>query len=254
MAYNMTYDINDKILTWGEKAFRKSAVLLARHTSLATVLLVLMMMVVGVGEMWAAGYDYKYIFINNKGNEAFNYIINTGTTYSSIDKTKFCVHLKAKSVLATNFRFYTTKADAQADANGTIGTYYSEGDDIPTPNENKTFYVRYDLVDDPAIDINAEKVYKLQVRDRNNKWYYIVYDGLENTIKMKTADGSGNSYLWKFDSGDPYDVYILNLQGLTDNGDGVFSIPNVVKTSGESAFLYKQKGRLITEGNNKTWN
>ena len=73
-------------------------------------ILVLLMTVLGVGEM--SGADYKYIFINNKGNEAFNYIISTGTTYTSIDKTKFCVHLKAKSVLATNFRFYTTKAAA----------------------------------------------------------------------------------------------------------------------------------------------
>lgn len=176
------------------------------------------------------GADYKYIFINKKGNEAFNYIISTGTNYSSIDKTKFCVHPKAKSVLATNFRFYTTKADAKADANGTIGTHYSVGDAIPTPNENKTFYVRYDLVEDPVIDINAEKVYKLQVRDRNGTWYYVVYDGSANTIKMKTADGSGNSYLWKFDSGDPYDMYILNLQGLTDIANGVFTVEGVNNT------------------------
>lgn len=223
-------------------------------TRLRLVVLMLLMMVVGVGQM--SGADYKYIFINNKGNEAFNYIISTGTNYTSIDKTKFCVHPKAKSVLATNFRFYTTKADAQADANGTIGTHYSEGDAIPDPtNENKTFYVRYNLADDPAININAESVYKLQVRDRTNKWYYIVYDGSANTIKMKTAEGSTDSYFWKFDSGDPYDMYILNLQGLTDNSDGVFTVPNVETSTGEkeestlSAIYYSDK---ITTGYNQS--
>ena len=99
------------------------------------------MMVLGVSEMWAA--DYKYIIINNKGNEAFNYIISTGTTYASIDNTKFCIHPKAKSVLATNFRFYTTKDAAVADANGTIGIHYSLGDAIPTPTNERCIKCRY---------------------------------------------------------------------------------------------------------------
>ena len=63
-----------------------------------TLLLLVVMLVMGVGEMW--GDDYKYIFINNKGKQAFNF----STTYSSNDKTKLYIHPKAKSVLATNFR------------------------------------------------------------------------------------------------------------------------------------------------------
>lgn len=189
--------------------------------------------------------NYKYVIINNKGNEAFNYTIQGDVNYSSINKAQLCVHPKAKSVLATNFRFYTTEAAAVADASsGVTGAagidYYTEGttiSDITNVREN-TFYVRYSLKDNPAIDINAEKVYKLQVRQRNGTWYYVVYDGSANTIKMKTAEGTSNSYLWKLDSGDPYDMYILNLQGLADNANGVFTVPSVVNTgdkNGESA-------------------
>ena len=64
--------------------------------------LLLLMLTLGFGETWAD--DYKFIIINNKGNQAFNYTISTTTTQ---------VHAKAKSVLATNFRFYTTEAAAQ---------------------------------------------------------------------------------------------------------------------------------------------
>ena len=188
--------------------------------------------------------NYKYVIINNKGNKAFNYTIRGDINYTSINKEQLCVHPKAKSVLATNFRFYTTehaaKADASSGVTGTEGTdYYTEGTTISGIEgvTDNTFYVRYSLKDNPAIDINAEKAYKMQVRDRSNKWYYIVYDGSANKIKMVTAEGTTSSYLWKFDSGDPYDMYILNLQGLADNANGVFTVPNVVNTgdsNGES--------------------
>ena len=216
-----------------------------------TLLLLVVMLVMGVGEMSSA--DYKYIIINNKGNEAFNYIISTETNYNSIDKTKFCVHLKARSVLATNFRFYTTKTDAQADANGTIGSHYSEGNAIPDPtNENKTFYVRYDLVDNPAININGEKTYKIQARNRKGTSFFIAYQKSDNTIRIKSAVDNNdiNSFIWKFDSGDPYDMYIYNLEGTAEHSDGVFTVRDVVNTgdkNGESqlsSIYYDDKNTL----------
>jgi hypothetical protein len=186
------------------------------------------MMVVGVGEM--SGADYKYIFINNKGKKAFNFSTNNTTT----GKTTLAIHPRAKSVLATNFRFYTTEADAVADAtNGTIGTegtdYYTEGTTISgiTGITNNTFYVRYDLADDPAIDITGEKTYKLQIHGRNKVLYYIYYDSSDKKLKINdTYDGSEDGklkFLWRFESGDPYDVYITNLLGYNNSSDFVVS-------------------------------
>ena len=185
--------------------------------------------------------DYKYVIINNKGNKAFNYTIRGDITYSSINKEQLCVHPKAKSVLATNFRFYTTEAAAVADANGTIGTsgtdYYTEGTAISgiTGVTDNTFYVRYSLKDNPAIDINGGKLYKIQARNRKGTLFYIAYQASDKSIRIKSADGNDNSFLWKLDSGDPYDMYIYNIQGTADHSNGVFTVRNVVNTDGESA-------------------
>lgn len=191
-----------------------------------------LMMTFGTTVSWGQT-NYKYIFINNKGNKAFNY----STDNTSIGKTTLAIHPKAKSVLATNFRFYTTEAAAVADAAGTIGTYYTEGtaiSDITGVTDN-TFYVRYDRVDDPAIDINGEKTYKIQARNRNGALFYIAYQANDKSIRIKSTDGNNNSFIWRLDSGDPYDMYIYNLQGTADHSNGVFTVRTVVNTDGESA-------------------
>ena len=139
--------------------------------------------------------DYKYVIINNKGNKAFNYTIRGDITYSSINKEQLCVHPKAKSVLAENFRFYTTEAKAVADANGIIGTsgtdYYTEGttiSGIAADVTDNTFYVRYSLKDNPAIDISGEKLYKMQARNRAGTLFYIAYQANDKSIRIKSCD------------------------------------------------------------------
>ncbi len=209
---------------------------------LRSIMLLVLMVAFGSNVSWAD--DYKYIFINNKGKQAFNF----STTYSlNNDKTKLYIHPKAKSVLATNFRFYTTEAAAVADATngptGTAGTdYYTEGTTISsiTGFTNNTFYVRYDLVDDPAIDINGEKTYKLHLHGRDKALYYIYYDNSDKKIKMHKTDDGTNKFIWRFDSGDPYDVYITNLAGLSDFSNGVVST-----TGAESGTTNSNKGKNV---------
>lgn len=171
--------------------------------------------------------NYKYVIINNKGNKAFNYSTDNSTSYG---KTTLAIHPKAKSVLATNFRFYTTEAGAVADASGTIGTagtdYYTEGTAISDINNitDNTFFVRYDLVENPTIDINAEKMYKLQVYRRNGNLYYIYLDPNDGyKLKINSTDDGSAKFVWRFESGDPYDVYMTNLQGLSSLPNGTTS-------------------------------
>lgn len=194
--------------------------------------------------MWAA--DYKYIIINNKGKKAFNFSTNNTST----GKTTLAIHPKAKSVLATNFRFYTTEEAAVADAAGTIGTYYTEGTTISgiTGITNNTFYVRYDLVEDPAIDITGEKTYKLHLHGRDKALYFIYYDSSDKKLKINKTDDGSNKFIWRFESGDPYDVYITNLLGYNNFLDYVVSTTGAgTGDSNKGKFAnYQQK---IADGN-----
>ena len=251
MNRNMTHDMKkDTILNYMIRRLIRNGrtrVRLGAHFSslkgvLRTMLLLLLLMTAGASTAW--GQNYKYIFVNNKGKKAFNYSTNNTT----IDKTTLAIHPKAKSVLATNFRFYTTEAAAVADANGTIGTagtdYYVEGTTISgiTGVINNTFYVRYDLVASPSININGGKWYKLQIHGRNGTLYYIYYDSSDKTLRINnTDDGTGTEkYLWRFESGDPYDVYITNLLGLSDLSNGVVST-----TGAEIGTSNANKGKLV---------
>lgn len=197
----------------------------------------LMLLMAGAAQVWAG--NVKFIIVNNKGNKVFNYTIDTSTLQ---------IHEKAKSVFATNFRFYTTEEAAVANATlGTAGTYYAIGDAIGggTGGHTGPFYVRYDCVGTPDVNISGEKLYRIKVRDRNGKWWYIYYDGNDqNKIKLNSAQSDAENYAWKFESnGDPYDVYITNVQGSKSVSGGTLTALNVEPGNANSN---KQKQAYIT--------
>ena len=80
-------------------------------TRIRKVTLMILLMLVGLA-LRAGAADIKYYIINNDGKVCFQYVIKDGSgfTYTSVDKTTLCVHPHARSIFATNFRFYTTLA------------------------------------------------------------------------------------------------------------------------------------------------
>ena len=212
-----------------------------------------LLLTITVGSMtnmaWAA--DIKYHIINNQGKECFVYVIKDGFTYSSIDKTTLCVHPHARSIFATNFRFYTTLDEAIKDANGTVGGFFSEGRDIVTDPEAENytgsgpFYVRYDMVENPAIDITGTMSYLMQIRERNNnkgtgRRRQVYYDnGKDSRFEFgypgnKEEDIPDDDldkdlqYRFRFvANGDPYNIYIYNGTAENANPNGVMTLPNI---------------------------
>ncbi len=208
----------------------------AGRLSLRAALLLLLMAVGSVvNEAWAV--DYKFKIINNKGKQCLNYTINT---------TTLTVHQKERSMFATNFRFYTSEDDAIADAYGETGlTYYTEGTAISGISgiTDNTFYVRYDMVSSPEIDLSGKKWYYIQTCSRYAIKYYIYYDSSNDEVIMAT-DGTASTkptaltpdksdkWLWKFVSnGDPYDVYLVNRLGEKLKPSYVLTAANVGSTN-----------------------
>lgn len=203
----------------------------------------------------AWGADIKYYIINNQGKECFVYVIKDNYTYHSIDKTKLCVHSWARSMIAKDFRFYTNKADAVADAAGTIGTYFEEGDVINDVAPGATeFYVRYsmktkqDLVDEGYLyyDPDGNVVYFLQIRERNEnnrnaKRRQVYFDGATQDLRFEFSQPGGNRtdipdqdlqrelpYRFRFvPDGDAYGVYIYNGTAEGINPNGVLTVQGV---------------------------
>ena len=159
-------------------------------TNYKALILLLFLLVGGAASgAWAA--DIKYHIINNQGKECFRYVIKGDYNYSSIDKTKLCVHPWARSVVATNFRFYVNKEDAVTDANGTQGVFFREGETISEVAPGKTeFYVRYSMKTPEELaeagftyDPDGTMTYLLQIRERNakgGKRRQVYYDALSD--------------------------------------------------------------------------
>ncbi|MBQ9362438.1 MAG: hypothetical protein IJT97_03345, partial [Bacteroidaceae bacterium] len=209
-----------------------------------TAMLFVLFLAGSVGDkVWGA--DYKYIIINNKGQECFNYTIYGNTSYNTIDKTKLCVHPRAKSIFASDFRFYTDKSDAVADANGSIGSYHSEGTTITDLGYtgNQTFYVRYSMASNPAYDLTGKTWYYIQIRERNNKGgkrRQVYYDATTDNKFEFGSPGSNDTdipltnlqksdeYLFAFvANGDPYDICIINREAAKSVNGGVMSVPGI---------------------------
>ena len=230
-------------------------------------------------QMWAA--DVKYYIINNQGKVCFQYVIKDGFTYTSIDKSKLCVHPWARSMVATGFRFYTDKEDAVADAAGTIGAHFDEGEPINSETTGLgPFYVRYRMKTQQELeaegytyDPDGNMTYLVQIRERNSngrnaKRRQVYFDNEtqdqrfefslpgNNRTDIPDPDpeieggGAGNlqtavPYRFRFDTkGDAYGVYIYNGGGEGLNPNGVLTVQDVGRDNQDAT---KQKVKITYE-------
>ena len=217
----------------------------------------ILLMLVGLA-LKASAVDIKYHIINNHGKECFRYVINGDYNYSSIDKTKLCVHPWARSVVATNFRFYSNKDDAVADANGTVGSHFSEGDVISEVAPGTTeFYVRYSMKSPEELaaegfsyDPEGNMTYLLQIRERNakgGKRRQVYYDALSDNKFEFGSPGSNNTdipieslqkdeqYLFRVVSNDPYNTYFYNVAAEAQNPNGVLTVKDISRNNDKKA-------------------
>ncbi len=231
-------------------------------------LLTLFLLSIVTNKVWAA--DIKYHIINNNGKECFRYVIKDNLSYESkatagFDyKTELCVHPWARSVVATNFRFYINRENAVADANGTLGAYFNEGDVISEVAPGKTeFYVRYSMksADELAAagftyDPDGNMTYLIQIRERNAKGgkrrqvYYDTADGRfefgnpgEKNKDIPSFESSESfklqtdlQYRFRVKSGDdPYNTYFYNGAGEGQNANGVMTVSGIARNDSQKA-------------------
>ena len=217
----------------------------------------ILLMLVGLA-LKASAVDIKYHIINNQGKECFRYVIKGDYNYSSIDKTKLCVHPWARSVVATNFRFYINKDDAVADANGTVGSHFSVGDVISEVAPGTTeFYVRYSMKSPEELaaegfsyDPEGNMTYLLQIRERNakgGKRRQVYYDALSDNRFEFGSPGSNNTdipieslqkdeqYLFRVVSNDPYNTYFYNVAAEAQNPYGVLTVKDISRNNDKKA-------------------
>ena len=221
-----------------------------------TTILLLYLLSSLINVMWSA--DIKYHIINNDGKECFRYVIKGDYTYSSIDKTKLCVHPWARSVVATNFRFYVNKDDAVADANGTVGSHFEEGNVISDVASGKTdFYVRYSMktpeelaAEGFSYDPEGNMTYLLQIRERNakgGKRRQVYYDATSDSRFEFGSPGTNNTdipieslqkdeqYLFRVVSSDPYNTYFYNVAAEAQNANGVLTVSDISRNNDKKA-------------------
>ena len=226
-------------------------------TRIRKVTLMILLMMVGL-VLKANAADITYHIINNNGKECFRYVIKGDYNYSSIDKTKLCVHPWARSVVATNFRFYVNKDDAVADAKVTVGSHFSEGDVISEVAPGTTeFYVRYSMKTPEELaaegftyDPEGNMTYLLQIRERNakgGKRRQVYYDAISDKKFEFGSPGAKNTdipigslqkdepYLFRVVSDDPYNTYFYNVAAEAQNPNGVLTVNDISRNNDKKA-------------------
>ena len=257
MAYNMTYDINDKILTWGEKAFRKSAVLLARHTSLATVLLVVMMMFVGVGEMWG-DITVTYHIINLGKMDDSGHLTSTRTEALQFTVSGPTVTVgnetleKYKSPLAKNWQYYSS-IDVSYDTS-TKECTFTGGPSLTEESvlsANADVYVTYELNEDAFTTTGVFDGGIFRIQFPNG--YYLKQDMWEkdvNTNPVANPGASESEFLWKFNIIDPYQITVQS-QSLNETAN-CFNF-FLSSSKGPNLDDIRLKATLTDAKNTKVW-
>ncbi|MBP5376654.1 MAG: hypothetical protein J6Y41_01645, partial [Bacteroidaceae bacterium] len=228
-----------------------------------TTILLLYLLSSLINVMWGA--DIRYIIINNDGKACFQYVIKDSYTYTSIDKTQLCVHPWARSVVATNFRFYVNREDAEADAAGTVGTHFDEGNVISEVASGTTeFYVRYSMktpeelaAEGFSYDPEGNMTYFMQIRERNakgGKRRQVYYDATSDSRFEFGSPGTNNTdllgpevpgttarlqtgvqYRFRVVSNDPYNSYIYNGAAEAQNANGVLTVSDISRNNDKKA-------------------
>ena len=170
------------------------------------------------------------LILNSIGNGAWAltaryYVVNkNGKTIINFSNTTSVptVHQKIISPLATDYRFYSSLADAQTDAS-------TDGVSRPnvlasdyTVSDGETLYVRYsyNLSHGLDIDITGSTWYNISV----GSCAYMFYRGTTDCTGPQwnsrgITDTSNYLLFWKLESSnlDPYDVHIYNKIGQEEN-------------------------------------
>lgn len=187
--------------------------------------------------MWAA--NTYYIIVNGQGE----------TVVSSDNTSGKGLNARLRSPYATNYRYYESLTDAQADATSDTRTNVitNENDLVTT---DKIYYVRYDYQtysgSGTALDLSGNTWYTIKANtsymylNTNNSSLPIASTTSEDDIALKQyhwkvvaeTDGQGNP--------DPYNIKLYNRAIATSNPDYVLT---GVKTGGTT---------LNADGNNKT--
>ncbi len=181
---------------------------LIRSAALRVFFLLLMAVGSVVNEAWAA--NSVYIIINGQGERVTNWQYNGKG-----------IPDKLKSPYATNYRYYESLTDAQADASNNITT--NAITDVNTlVTTDKTYYVRYDYQaysgSATALDLTGGTWYNIKAGTK----YMYVNTGDASLPIASTIDGGGiglNSYKWKLYAvpdkqghPDPYNIKISNRE------------------------------------------
>lgn len=226
-----------------------------RNVFAGRLLMLLMLLGLVFGKAWGA--DIRYHIINNDGKECFRYVIKGDYKYSSIDKTKLCVHPWARSVVATDFRFYINREDAVTDANGLVGSHFFEGDVISEVAPGTTeFYVRYSMMSPEELtaagytyDPEGNMTYLMQIRERyakGGKRRQVYYDTTDERFEFGSP-GSNNTdipfenlqkgvqYRFRVVSNDPYNTYLYNGAAEAQNANGVLTVSGISRDNNQKA-------------------
>ena len=224
------------------RALRTASPLLTDRESapyglLRTLLLLVVMMVMGVGEMWGATVTYHIINLGRLDDAG--QLTSTRTEALKFTVTKNSVTVgnndifnKYKSPLAKNWKYYSSD-DVTYDSD-TKGYTFNAG---PSLNESSTLsanadvYVTYELDEDAFSTVSVENGGIYRIKFPNG--YYLrqsMYQTEINTESYEITNPTAYEYLWKFNIVDPYQITIqsqsvsyLNYYLSTKTGDTNFA-------------------------------
>lgn len=158
--------------------------------------------------------EYTLVIIDKSGGEAMT------TTVQSSALTTDPLPGKLRSPYAENYKYYTTKTEAQANS----GSYITALADF----SQATIYVGYDVKSD-GLKFDGSKAYTIYANSRylhgvfqegqahvaNNMWMlqrqsYDSWNSSNNNVTTTTFPFLDGSYLWYLQGSDPYNIRLQN--------------------------------------------
>jgi len=183
--------------------------------------------------------NVKYVVVDNDGHEALRYTADNVTTLDM----PACI----QSPLASDYRFYATKAAATADDGGSTysGNILYASEATEEEDGNKVVYVRYTTQDDATLKLGNNGLLHLNILGETAENLHLTINASSNNLFKGSynQDQVQGSWLWYTPSNDPYDIVLKNyafpekffVKGDTYNSDAARNYLSLTDTESGSA-------------------
>ena len=242
-------ETENTVLRLTQEPVQRSAMRVLRYAAC-----LILLMVVGIGEMWGATITYHIINLGRLDNNGQLTSNRTEALQFTSTSTTVGVPDKYKSPLAKNWKYYKNTEITENEGAYTFPESTTLVEGTSTLSDDAHVYVTYELDKDKFREVGIYNRGIYRIKFPND--YYLkqtMWETDVNTNPVKNPTASETEFLWKFNIIDPYQITVQSQSHNTAANCFNFFLCSSYSNKGPNFDDIRLKETLTDAKNTKVW-